>query len=76
MRIAFARCLTHSDVTPPLQIAKSMKYACIHKISLGVAKDVCQRHSTRVLTAEYINDIVKIQLHRRFFPYSSCGGRQ
>ena len=56
---AHAHCLTHSDVTQPLQIAMSMKYACIHKISLvcSVAKDVCHRHSTRVLTTE---DIVKI----------------
>ena len=37
------------------------KYTCIHKINVcSVAKDVCQRHSTRVLTTEYINDIVKI----------------
>ena len=58
MRIAFTRM----HIVSPLQIAKSMKYTCIHKISLvcSVAKDVCQRHSTRVLTTEYINDIVKI----------------
>ena len=61
---AHAHCL---DVTPPLQIACTyMKLyevymACIHKINVylvcSVAKDVCQRHSTRWVRLNICQDL-------------------